>query len=100
MKLTQNELDDMQKRTRKSVLWDYTEEINEMRRSAISFRIIQEWLKSKHNVKVTIQNISQFHKRHRDKKKTNKKGLSAMSKENNGLNQEDGMFSNLYKGKI
>ncbi len=87
MKITMNEIQEMKKRSQRSILWDYCDEINAMRDEGISYVLILLWLQ-KQGVDTSVQNIRQFYERHKKASKSLKKKLNSSIK-------VDGIFSDL-----
>lgn len=87
MKITMNEIQEMKKRSQRSILWDYCDEINAMRDEGISYVLILLWLQ-KQGVDTSVQNIRQFYERYKKASKSPKKKLNSSIK-------VDGIFSDL-----
>ncbi len=52
----------------RGILDNYGNEIMAMREADLSFKLILEYLETRHNVKTSIQNVAQWHKRKTAKK--------------------------------
>lgn len=87
MKISMTEIEKMKQLSQRSILWDYWDEINAMRDENISFRVISDWLE-KLGINTSVQNIRQFHERHKKSRKNPKQQLDSSS-------IDDGLFNDL-----
>lgn len=83
MKISMNEIQEMKKLSRKSILWEYYDEISAMRDKDISFILISLWLE-KQGVFTSLQNIRQFYERHKKLGKSPRNKLNPSTK-NGGI---------------
>lgn len=79
MKITKNEILDMKKRSQRSILWGFFDDIDAMRDEGISYVLILLWLQ-KQGVDTSLQNIRQFYERHKKASKSPKKKMNSSIK--------------------
>ena len=69
----------MKLESRKSTLWPYLLDIEQMRKEGITYQLIKDWLKQ-NGVDTSIQNIRQFYLRSENKGKNSEAGKPKIKK--------------------
>ena len=84
----------------RGILDKYADEIMAMREADLSFKLIIEYLKTRHDVQTSIQNVSQWYKRKTAQKTQKNTTKKAENKEQNSMkNEEDFSLEELLKNK-
>ena len=81
----------------RGILDKYADEIMTMREADLSFKLIIEYLETRHDVQTSIQNISQWYKRKTALKTQRNTTKKVENKEQNTVKKQGDMFSSLVK---